>query len=986
MGTLNALQEWCGIKCENYPNVEIRNMSSSFRDGLAFCAIIHKHRPDLIDFNSLSKDNVYENNHLAFEVAQSKLGIPELLDAKDMVSTELPDRLSVITYLSHYYHCFNKKSHASPASLKTPCVAQCSSHSKTQPDSLGSLQPAKSRTEERSNSGRPCSICTSCTKHVHLVQRHVTEGKLYHRSCFRCSVCSSTLLPGCYKEGSEVGSLVCTHHLTASQNAHPDYSKQTGSIENLPKLDEQEVTLSQGGLTDNPDLSDFIGKTDSGETVIFGRGQTETEGGERKTRHDTLKKPRPPCPPRPTVEEGKLEEAGTRPIQTTETLTVTPDSGSASASPGRPVPAPRRVLDSTPPRPAPRTRPPKAMDSPLVSGYPVDNKTLPNPSHRFGQPSGPRKPKDPPWLELVQPGPWPKLPPAPPPSMPKPPRSGSIPSLRGSCYRAREPPPNPFGEFEDEEADDDYTGEGNTMSDAEGQAQPSMVTSQTWCGTSQLAEAASSHCQANLEDTSREVDKSSIAGVDDAVNVPEIANAPKVESLAEAGCSLPVSNLAEEPCSIGISEPADVGGIANMAESAGALDVCNLADVGVGESTNLSKAASSLGLSNLTVAKTTSSSYLAEAASSLDVSNLAEVARSHGVFDLAGANGLGGLVGAVSAPNISNLTEEASSYGVSEASAGSLSVSNLAGADSICRVTGAPSALGKSDIAQSLSLPKSVSVPAISTSSVCTQSHPPPTLSTNGAAASPSLLRPTSLPSVSEVSDSGLVPTPSHSKVCKENPFNRKVSPSEFPKSKAAPGHGFPLIKRKVQTDNYVPVEELQVELGELEKQMERLELRGVEMERSLRDCQNDQEDEDMLVDWFTLIHDKHMLVRRDAELVYMAKQQNLEEKQADVEYELRCLLNKPECKWSKDDRYRDQQLMEELVTIIEQRNHIINSLDQDRQREKEDVLFSMIKKKDLKKESGKDLKTLRAKFKPMKMLKMLSHKDSKSKGSLKKN
>uniref|UniRef100_A0A8C7UUU4 BMERB domain-containing protein n=1 Tax=Oncorhynchus mykiss TaxID=8022 RepID=A0A8C7UUU4_ONCMY len=313
--------------------------------------------------------------------------------------------------------------------------------------------------------------------------------------------------------------------------------------------------------------------------------------------------------------------------------------------------------------------------------------------------------------------------------------------------------------------------------------------------------------------------------------------------------------------------------------------------------------------------KTTSSSYLAEAASSLDVSNLSEVARSLSVSGLAGTSGFGGLVGAVSAPNISNLTEEASSYGVSDASVGSLSVSNLAGADSICSVTRAPSALGKSDVAQSLSLPKSVSVPAISTSSACTRSHPPPTLSTNGAAASPSLLRPPSLLSVSKVRDSGQVPTPSHSKqVCKENPFNRKVSPSEFPKSKPAPGHGFPLIKRKVQTDNYVPVEELQVELGELEKRMDRLELRGVEMERSLRDCQNE---EDMLVDWFTLIHEKHMLVCRDAELVYI-------------------LLLLIMC-----------YLMEELVTIIEQRNHIINSLDQDRQREKEeDVLFSMIKKK----------------------------------------
>lgn len=97
---------WCQRKTAPYKNVNVQNFHLSFKDGLAFCALIHRHRPELLDYHKLSKDNPLHNLDLAFEVAEKHLDIPRMLDAEDMVNSVKPDERSVMTYVSAYYHAF----------------------------------------------------------------------------------------------------------------------------------------------------------------------------------------------------------------------------------------------------------------------------------------------------------------------------------------------------------------------------------------------------------------------------------------------------------------------------------------------------------------------------------------------------------------------------------------------------------------------------------------------------------------------------------------------------------------------------------------------------------------------------------------------------------------------------------------------------------------------------------------------------------------
>ena len=85
----------------------IRNFSSSWQSGLGFNALIHSHRPDLVNFNNLDKEDNIGNLRNAFDIAEKHLGIPRLLDEED-VNVPKPDEKSVMTYIASCYHTFAK--------------------------------------------------------------------------------------------------------------------------------------------------------------------------------------------------------------------------------------------------------------------------------------------------------------------------------------------------------------------------------------------------------------------------------------------------------------------------------------------------------------------------------------------------------------------------------------------------------------------------------------------------------------------------------------------------------------------------------------------------------------------------------------------------------------------------------------------------------------------------------------------------------------
>ncbi|XP_064011811.1 F-actin-monooxygenase MICAL3 isoform X3 [Pogoniulus pusillus] len=327
----SKLLSWCQRQTDGYAGVNVTDLTMSWKSGLALCAIIHRYRPDLIDFDSLDEHNVEKNNQLAFDIAEKEFGISPIMTGKEMASVGEPDKLSMVMYLTQFYEMFKdtipssdtldlnaEEKAALIASTKSPIsflskLGQSISRKRTPKDkkekdldgagkrrktsqsedediprsyreerptlvsalterridaaignqnkvksmatqllakfeenapvpssSLRRQQPvlpyqerAHNQAASRREQGRLAPIpqwkqgslkkefpqnlggsdvCYFCRKRVYVMERLSAEGKFFHRSCFKCEYCATTLRLSSYAYDIEDGKFYCKPH------------------------------------------------------------------------------------------------------------------------------------------------------------------------------------------------------------------------------------------------------------------------------------------------------------------------------------------------------------------------------------------------------------------------------------------------------------------------------------------------------------------------------------------------------------------------------------------------------------------------------------------------------------------------------------------------------------------------------------------------------------------------------------------------------
>ncbi|XP_019476393.1 MICAL-like protein 2 isoform X1 [Meleagris gallopavo] len=767
MAAIQNLQLWCKQQCEGYRDVSITNMTTSFRDGLAFCAILHRHRPDLINFNSLSKENVYENNKLAFQVASEQLGIPALLDAEDMVALRVPDRLSIITYVSQYYNYFHGRSPiGGMAGIK-----RSSSELQEQPAGKKAVPgppkpvspklppahpPAKAKPKEASpvttkgvltESGNiRSSCCGICGNHVHLVQRHLVDGKLYHRNCFRCRECWNVLLPGSYKSGPEPGTFICTSH------QQPDNVQISG-------------------------LSSTRNKPESTPAPTSARAFQKA--AEPKKQEQVLKKP---------SQEGLANS--------------TKPSVSSSGSSGF------RSLNT----PWSSSAVNKSED---CKGTPLGNKT----DHREGTTSGPL------WT-----------------------------TSKTKTQQARE---NFFQSLESSS---------NKTSDAKNH-DPSHSSGKISSGRT-------------------------AAGVTPAKTEKAQARNHIIQALAGTSTS-----------------PSKPGGLSSTGSSASSSSNFSPSS-SQSQSPALKAQTSKTGYTTPKQEKTTE-----PLPKSQTTSKAVESVHKPESKDLKGTVNAGEDKSESPADWRSRLKPVAN-----KDQAGSKKPTDH-------------SQVGTGSQTQKEKKPTPLVVPSAKQESA-----------SSGGILKKKLIPSSDLTSFQGWKDYGV-------SAKKEEEGNHQLNQSTVTFESSVPKsiQSIEAVSPTKLHPDYIPEEEIQKKVHDIEKQLDVLELKGVDLEKQLRGCEGDESEDALMVDWFKLIHEKQLLLRQESELMYKMKQQNLEEKQWNIEMELRRLVDKPEYLKTRREKEREKELLDSYLNTVNDRNNIVECLDEDRIREKEEdqMLADMIRKLD---------------------------------------
>ncbi|XP_055762751.1 MICAL-like protein 2 [Salvelinus fontinalis] len=1067
MSAVKALQQWCKIQVQGYRDVTITNMTTSFRDGMAFCALIHRNRPDLIDFDSLMKENVYDNNHLAFRVAEDELGIPALLDAEDMVALKIPDRLSILTYVSQYYNYFHGKSPiGGMAGIKRPAEASTEegpSGKKNQAvvsKVFPASSPSKSATEnrppsssspksstrpdraaqkdvlsERSNkTGTLSSKCSVCNKHVHLVQRHLVDGRLYHRSCARCSECSTTLLSGNSKPGPTPGSFICTSHqhpqgalpthtplrdLPKNNPTTPAASKYTPhpppTVKTTPLSDLSRNTPGPK-YTDPPKSTPAPTPTSTPSKFVPSWLSSKSDGSKTNTHSASSSRPSPGL-----SSLGIVSPAASGP--------TTPSASSSRPSPGLSslgIVSPAASGPTTPSASSSRPSPGLSslgIVSPAASGPTTPSASSSRPSPGLSS------------LGIVSPAVSAPITPSASSSRPSPGLSSlgivspaasgpiTVPRSFNTTTSATTPTAS-----QTQQARLQFFQSGNAPTGQENQGQtqaqsrptnkvPNAGTQGTVVGVGQVVSVVVSLGGGGVADKGG--DKGSGWGGDkggdkgSGVNVVVGGDRDVVQGRGRVVFKMDgdvKASPSKEDCS-------------TKTQAAVAVITKKLTDNNTNHTTTPPAAVITKKLTDNT---TTPAAVITKKLTDNTTTPAAVITKKltdnttppAAVITKKLTDNTTPPAAVITKKLTDNTTPPAAASSPPWHPAGLKKTENRSPSlrpapaetpktetETPKKGTGGGRVKLKADpsllapLAPNTSTPTPASRTGLGNKTLDKApgaASPSNTMATADNSSSPadwrSRLKPASKP-VGPKDSSPLHPDIQKAETLPRPwaggsgnpqasvPAGSTLAPSSPPDATSpsplntGPGIWGVLTGKSSTTANgsntdtktpkpgkpdYIPKEEILRELQEIEDSVNELERKGVDLEKQLRACEEEGEEDvvmdDLMVEWFNLIRNKQVSMRRESELVYIAKTQDLEEQQPSVEQELRRLMDKPERLKTSWDRRREEELMVKLVDIVNDRNAIIEGLDDDRLREDEEdeQLNKMMKNLDTKKEKKK--------------------------------